>query len=188
MLFLFAVPALTITIAEALGYSTILVASGYVAKTAYDSASDRDGGFERQGESRAKAAADFQLSQFEKAVKELRADENMYFNVILAVATVGYAYAASYGEVSDDMRNYIDDFVAGQGAEHLPPGFRQGLNELLTSPPNVELAYASAMALAPNAIVHCNTIIELLAERFEGSTSLTAQEFVSNWNQLKAAA
>ena len=151
------IPALTVTIGEAVAYATACVVTGYVAKTAYDSVSDRDGGFERQGESRAKAEYDTRLSRFERAMQEMRAHDKHYFDVILAVATVGYAYAARNGEV----------FLA---------------------PPDVNTAYENAMALAPNAIELCDMIIDLLAEKAEGSSSLTRQKFVSSWNQLKAAA
>lgn len=191
MVFLLAplVPALTVTIGEALAYVTGSMAAGYVAKTVYDSATDRDGSSEKRGESRAKAEYDTRLSRFEHAMQESRANDKHYFDVILAVATVGYSYAAAYdGEVSEEMRDYINDFVAGQGAGHLPPNLYQKLNDLFKAPPDVETAYENAMALAPYAIKLCDMIIELLAESWEGSASRTVRKFVSFWNQLKAAA
>lgn len=191
MLFLLAplVPALTVTIGEALAYATASIVTGYVAKSVYDSATDRDASSEKRGESRAKAKCDTQLNRLEKAMQDIRAHDKHYFDVILAVTTVGYAYAAAYdGEVSEEMRDYINDFVAGQSASHLPPSLHQKLSGLFKVPPDVETAYENAMALAPHAIELCDMIIDLLAEKSGRSTSRTVQEFVSSWNQLKAAA
>jgi hypothetical protein len=191
MLFLLAplVPVISVTIGEALAYAAAGTVLGYAAKETYDSYTDRDGSSEKRGESRAKAEYDTRLSRFEQAMQEMRAHDKHYFDVILAVATVGYAYAAAYdGEVSEEMRDYINDFVAGQGAGHLPPSLRRKLNDLFKAPPDVDTAYENAMVLAPNAIELCDMIIELLAERLEGSNSLAARKFVSSWSQLKAAA
>lgn len=191
MLFLLAplVPAITITIGEAFAYATSCLVTGYIVKTAYDHATDRDASSEKKGEARAKAEYDARLSRFEKSMQAIRAHDKQYFDVILAVATVGYAYAAAYdGAVSEEMRDYINDFVAGQAVGHLPPNLSRKLNDLFKNPPDVETAYENAIALAPNAIEICDMIIELLAEISEWSTSRPARKFELSWNQLKAAA
>ena len=185
---LFLVP-LAITAGEAILYSAAGAFAGYVAKEAYDSATGRDASSEKRGEVRAKAEYDIQRNRFEQEMQEKLAHDKHYFNVVLAVATVGYSYAAAHdGAVSEEMRDYINDFVAGQSANHLPPRLKMKLNGLFKNTPDVDTAHEIAMKLAPNAMELCDMVIYLLAENWEQSNSSAARKFVQYWNQLRAAA
>lgn len=193
MIFLAALVPAAFSLGDALLVATGTLLTRYVVKEVYDYATDRDGKSERRGEQRGEARAKteygLQMQRFEIAMQQKCADEERYFDVVLAVTTVGYAYAAAIdGEVTEKKRGYIDDFVCGQATTRLPPRLRRKLKDLFLAPPDAETAYQDATAIAPDAMELCDMIIELLTTSSEGAASRSARNFLKSWQQLKSAA
>jgi len=115
---LFLIP-IGLTLGETLLAAAASAIVGYGAKSAYDHFSDRDEAeFNRgkaHGEQRAKAEHVEKLRRFAQAMETRMADSKTCFDVILAVMTVGYAYAAAHdGTVTNAKRTEIAEFVIGQ--------------------------------------------------------------------------
>lgn len=162
-------------------------------KAAYDYFTRRDTKSEERGEQRAKASAkaeyEAKLSQFEAAMREVRKEDKRSRDTLLAISTVGYAYAAACaGSLSIEVRTQIDEFVSGQMGDYLPASFRNALNEVSSNPPGVATAYKAACQLAPDVIDKCDLVIDLLTEEFQWSRSCDGQTFRSAWQNMKAAA
>lgn len=178
------------TLVQTLAAAVASVAVGVAAKSIYDECTDRDDeAFNRgqaAGEQRAKAAHEEKLRRLTQAMETHMAKSKNYFDVILAVMTVGYAHAAACnGRVSHVQRTEITEFVIGQSLCYLPPNLQQMLNAIATTPPNLSTAYAAVMQLAPGALPICDLLIDILDAN--PSTSHGNRKQASVWAQLKAA-
>ena len=163
------------------------------AKSAYDHATKRDEEeFNRgkaTGEQRAKAEYAEKLQRFTQAVTARMADNTRFYDPVLAVMTVGYAYAAArHGGVTGAMRTEIDEFVMGQSQRHFPPHLRQKLDAIAATPPDAITAHAAAMALAPDAMQICSMLIALLQASPDTAGATQGYAFALAWEQIKSAA
>lgn len=177
-----------------LGYplveTLLTVAIGVAAKRIYDKCTDRDGdAFNRgyaAGEQRAKAEHEKKLRRLTQAMAKHVAESKTYFDVILAVMTVGYAHAAACnGRVTQAQRAEITEFVIGQSLGHLPLHLQQRLDAIAATPPNLSTAYAAVMQLAPGALPICDLLIDILDAN--PSTSHGNRKQAAAWSQLKTA-
>lgn len=171
----------------------LCLVAGVASKAAYDHFTGRDDKSEARGGKRAhasvKAEYEAKLSRFETAMRELRREDKRCLDALIAISTVGYAYAAACeGTLSIKSRTQIDEFVSGQMGAYLPARFRKTLDGIATAPPDVATAYQAACRLAPDVIVKCDLVIELLTEMYQWSYSQGGQAFRSAWQEMKAAA
>jgi len=172
----------------------IAAIAGFLIKTTYDHFTDRDKKTEQRGEKRgeakAKAEYDIKLSQFQNRMERFKADHETHLNVIQAVSVVGYAYAAtSHGGLTDDMRNEINAFVSGAIFDKLPQDIRKTLDRAALHPLDAATAYQLAQETPPDTIDLCDLVIDMVrAMSLPYSKTVKEREFLSNWEQLKAAA
>lgn len=188
MLPLFLVP-IGYTLSEVL----LAAAAGTVVKAIYDRITGREEAeYNRgkaHGEQRAKAAYEQKLQRLLQAVQATRADEKAYFNVILAVMTVGYTYAAARdGKVTPAIRTEITEFVIGQSQGHLPVELQNSLNKVAANPPDVTTARQVVLSLAPDCMRICDMLIAILEANPWESGNPQGHAFAVAWQQLKSKA
>lgn len=194
-MFFLAAP-IAFTLADVIVTAAVAVTTGYATKTAYDHFTDRDKKSEHRGEkwgeAKAKAEYDIKLRQYENRMERFRADQNTHLNVIQAVAVVGYAYAAArHGGLTDEIRDEINAFVSGAIFDKLPLEIRKRLDQAALHPFDAATAYQLVQKVSPDAIDLCDLVIDMVRAMSEPSRytkSINEKEFLTNWEQLKAAA
>jgi hypothetical protein len=138
------------------------------------------------GESLAKAKHEQVLALLAKDLELRRAEENKYFDYLLALAAVGIACANCDGHISDEEHVAITEFVVGVVAGALPDRIKQQLVQMQKEPPSIVTAFALAMKVGADKMPEFDDVIEMVCYA-DGHLHEKEAEFKAAWAQLKAA-
>lgn len=149
---------------------------------------------EHKGEQRGEAKTTAKYTQsFEKLKEGLRAEINKrhsnenYFDLIVAMHAVGMACAACDGDVSQEERRDIEEFIGGLAMQKLPDHVQAKLTELATNPPSLSTAFELVKQYGTDATDLFDEVIELVI-RSDGHVAPQEERFRAQWAILKAAA
>lgn len=183
-------PIGAVTAVGALVAGSIGAAAGGVAEAYDDSEEKAEEKGKRKGEKEAAA-------KYEKKYKKLRkvfehAQEQMkvtsdYFNLVLAMEAVGMACAACDGEVSEEERKDINEFISGISSGNFPKDIKQKIENIANNPPNIKTAFEMANKVGLDSFELFNEIIEVVMHS-DGYIHENEKAFQQAWNELVIAA
>lgn len=118
---------------------------------------------EEDDEKDAKIAALNQKAQkfeenFKKALEQFHGDKE-YFNFIIGATAIGIAIAYADGEMSEEEKQEIEEFIGGIASSNYPVHIKQIINDLYESKPSLLTAMAYMEKIDPK---HYNNIRDLL--------------------------
>ena len=144
---------------------------------------------ERDGRREATAEADKKieklLSNFHDVEKRL-GETGKYFEGILAMTAVGIACANSDGDIADEEREEINDFITGVAGDKLPIHIKEQVEQMWTNPPNVNTAFELANNLGLDSLELFSEIIDITIHA-DGNVHEDELVFQQAWNELVAA-
>ena len=116
------------------------------------------------------------------------AETNAMFNLMLALASVGYSCAASNGQMTTEEKLQIDEFIMGVSKDTLPSHIRAQMERTASNPPDIRTAHAHAVSTATPDTWHLfDEIIELIM-RIDEVTPAEKATFASEWHYLRKVA
>ena len=144
---------------------------------------------ERRGERKATAKYDKELeklvSNYNDVEKRLNENGN-YFDGIVAMSAVGIACANSDGNIADEERQDIEEFIAGVSHNKLPINIKEKIENLWINPPSVNTAFELANNLGLDSLELFSEIIEITIHS-DGDVHKDELVFQQAWNRLVAA-
>lgn len=164
-------------------------AAGGIAGAVANEMDDTEEVAERRGERKATAEYD---KEFEKLVSnfhdvEKRLNENgNYFDGIVAMSAVGIACANSDGNIADEERQDIEEFIAGVSHNELPTNIKEKIENMWVNPPSVNTAFELANNLGLDSLELFSEIIEITIHA-DGDVHDDELVFQQAWNSLVAA-
>lgn len=161
---------------------TVGAAGGAVADALDDSEEDA----EKRGE-QWQAAKDAEVMRRVMAhLEAIQKDAQNFHDTLVAMFAVGLACANCDGEIHDDEREELEEFVAGVSAANLPSSVKSDIRRLWNSPPNIKTAFelAKRSKVDPSRL---DDIIDVVM-RADGREHPGETAFRHAWQRLSEAA
>lgn len=144
---------------------------------------------EKRGEERAAAQYERKYEKlataFEETEKQIR-ETSKYFDLLIAMAAVGFACAACDGEIAPEERLDIDEFVAGVSSSKLPSHIKEKIDEIAKNPPNIKTAFELAQKVGLDSYDLFDEIIHVVIHA-DGRIHEQEKIFQQAWYELAAA-
>jgi len=164
-------------------------AAGGIAGAVASEMDDTEEVAERRGERKARAKYDKELeklvSNFNDVEKRL-GENSKYFEGILAMIAVGIACANSDGDIADEEREEINDFITGVAGDKLPSHIKEKIENMWINPPSVNTAFELANNLGLDSLELFSEIIEITIHA-DGDAHEDELVFQQAWNSLVGA-
>jgi tellurite resistance protein len=122
------------------------------------------------------------LGEAEKRLK----DDQDYFNLLIALFSVGIAVANCDGDIAPEEMKDIEEFIAGLGCAHLPPHVKGMITRLKSNPPNFNTAMTHVEKVHKDSRKLFSQVIEI-ASRADGTIREEEVAFMNAWQQYLAA-
>ena len=179
-------PIGAITAVGAAVAGTVGAAGGAVADALDDSEEDAEKRGEQRGEERQKAKYAEAMARLKAILEAHRDDAKNFHDTLVAMFAVGLACASCDGEIHDDEREELEEFVAGVSAANLPSSVKSDIRRLWNSPPNIKTAYelAKRSKVDPSRF---DDIIDVVM-RADGREHPGETAFRHAWQRLSEAA
>lgn len=143
----------------------------------------------RSGERKASAKYEKKVAKLvtglQKAEGVLR-DDRSYFQLLIALFAVGMATANADGEISEEERADLDEFVMGIGHSKLPPHVKGAITRLRNRPPNFATAMKHVAKLEEVDRGLFEAVIEVVSAS-DGKVSEQESALLSAFRQAAAA-
>jgi len=163
--------------------------AGGIAGAIANEMDDTEEKAERRGERNATVKYDKKieklLSNFNDVEKRLN-DTGKYFEGILAMTAVGIACANSDGDIADEERKEINEFITGVAGDKLPTYIKEQVEQMWINPPSVNTAFELANNLGLDSLELFSEIIEITIHA-DGDVHENELVFQQAWNSLVAA-
>lgn len=167
------------TVAAAVGAGAVGAGAGaYMSKAEEDEKKKKD-------DELAKLAV--KAEKFETDLNKILStfnDQQQYFNLVIAMTAVGMACANADGEIAEEERKYIDEFVAGVSASALPQREKDKIDDLYKNPPRLKQAFDLVLAVNAKSFSVFDQIIDVTIAA-DGRKHEKEMEFKKDWEQLK---
>ena len=150
----------------AVGAAVGAVAGGLAGATASAIDEEKRQGARRSGESSAAAKYEKKVEKLVSALQEAEErlhEDKMYFQLLVALFAVGMATAVADGDVSEEERADLDEFVAGIGYSKLPPHVKGAITRLRNSPPSFTTAMKHVSKLENIDLSLFESVIEVVS-------------------------
>lgn len=98
----------------------------------------------KDGYNEAMAKTKIQVEQLKSKIKNVLEQTNDFFNALSAMYAVGISVAACDGEISDNEKEHIKQFVSGRVSEKVPECLKKRVDEIYLNPPNIKEAFEMA--------------------------------------------
>lgn len=138
-----------------------------------------------------KARQEQQTKQRNADLEQLNAEveENRrMFKLSLAMLSVGFACAASYGPVSEEDKVVIEEYILGVSRYAAPRHIKLKSVQASQSPPDVKTAYTHASHIAdPDSWPYFDQLVEVMMD-LKVSAGLGLTAFRTEWYFLRATA
>lgn len=171
------------------GTATVAAAVGAgVAGAAVGASFDGDDDAEKRGEDKATAKYEAKYNKIESAFKDAEKrlnDTDDYFNLLIAMEAVGLACAACDGQVSEEERVEIDEFISGVMSSSLPPHIKTKIDSIANNPPNITTAYEYASKVSPESMGLFEEIIDVVMHA-DDYVHENEKAFLEAWRKLVA--
>lgn len=171
------------------GTATVAAAVGAgVAGAAVGASFDGDDDAEKRGEDKATAKYEAKYNKIESAFKDAEKrlnDTDDYFNLLIAMEAVGLACAACDGEVSEEERVEIDEFISGVMSSSLPTHIKTKIDGIANNPPNITTAYEYASKVSPESMGLFEEIIDVVMHA-DDYVHENEKAFLEAWRKLVA--
>jgi uncharacterized tellurite resistance protein B-like protein len=146
-------------VAAAAGAATVGAGVGKVL-------SDRD---ERKEEEKKEeiASLNIKAQKYEKKVKEaikLFEGDKEYFNYIIATTAIGISMANADGEISEEERLELDEFVGGIAQSNYPEHIKDIIHDIYKNPPSFNAAIQHLEKVNPSNYESIKDMLELVME------------------------
>lgn len=115
------------------------------------------------------------------------AESNVYFDKLKGIFAVGVAIAAADGEISEQERTDINEFVVGIANAQLPARVIGALHALLAAPPTFEEAYELATKCGEESMALFDNVIEV-AIHADGVVHPAELAFQERWKAIRKEA
>lgn len=105
---------------------------------------------------------------FQKALKRIHGDKE-YFNYITGLTAIGIAIACVDGEISEDEKAEIEEFIGGVANSYYPEHIKEVIRLLYENKPNFQTAMAYLQKIDPTYYPDIRNLLELimLVDNFE---------------------
>jgi uncharacterized tellurite resistance protein B-like protein len=146
-------------VAAAAGAATVGAGVGKVL-------SDRD---ERKEEEikEENASLNIKAQKYEKEIKEaikrFEGDKE-YFNYIIATTAIGISMANADGEISEEERLELDEFVGGIAQSNYPEHIKDSIHDIYKNPPSFNAAIQHLEKVNPSNYESIKDMLELVME------------------------
>ncbi len=167
------------TVAAAVGAGA--VGAGIGAKLSHDEEKKK----KEQDDKIAEQA--LKMNKIEEALNnaqpQLKEQED-YFNLLKAMTAIGIACANCDGEIAEEERESIDEFIGGVVNSGLPQNIKDDINHIYQNPPRLRLAFDMVQKVKLNSYELFDNIIDITIMA-DGKEHEKEIEFKQDWEQLK---
>jgi len=111
-------------------------------------------------------------------------DQQQYFNLVIAMTAIGMACANADGEIAEEERKYINEFVSGVSESGLPQETKDKINSLYINPPRLKQAFDLVLKVNAESFSVFDQIIDITIDA-DGHEHHKEIEFKKDWEQLK---
>ncbi|MDN3616669.1 hypothetical protein ACFFUS_09730 [Vibrio gallaecicus] len=175
------------------GGATVAAAVGAgVAGAAVGASMDGEEAAEKRGADEAirktEAEYDLKYQKISAAFKDAEArlnDVDDYFNLIIAMEAVGLSCAACDGEIADEERAEIDEFINGIMGSALPAHIKSKIDGIANNPPNITTAFEYASKVSPESMGLFEEIIDVVMHA-DNHIHENETAFLEAWKKLAA--
>ncbi|MCY4304779.1 MAG: hypothetical protein OXC62_08410 [Aestuariivita sp.] len=125
------------------------------------------------------------VEEFKAKIQADSIAKDHYFDVVLALVSVGVSAAYADFEVCTEERRTIEQFVAGMSVSQLPTNIKNKIEKIIESPPNLQTAYEHAQkARVPMEL--CEEVIKSVISA-DNEVNTKERAFLIGWRRLAAA-
>lgn len=170
------------TIAAATAAGVAGAGAGYAMSKADDQRAD-----EHRNEGRMEAEEDIKglqntINEYQSTLSSSR----QFFDLLIALSAVGFATANCDGEICEEERLEIGDFVSGVAASNLPDEVKSTIKAFEVTPPSLSQAFdlASKLPNYPNDLFE--EVIDVVMHA-DGIVHASEERFKRQWQALNAA-
>jgi len=101
--------------------------------------------------------------EFKKAIARFEGDKE-YFNYIIATTAIGISMANADGEISEEERVELDEFVGGIAQSNYPEHIKGIIGEIYKNPPSFNDAMVHLKKVSPSNYNSIKDMLELVME------------------------
>ncbi len=124
------------------------------------------------------------VDQLSQALEQLQGTD-AHFRAIIAMEAVGASCASCDGELSEEEKQDIGEFVKGMIAQNIPNNVKEKLKNIYDNPPTINEAFILAKDSGIPIDVYDDLINFVI--NVDGIVKKEEEVFVQAWNQLKVA-
>ncbi len=170
------------TIAAATAAGAAGAAAGYAIAE-----SDEERADQYRNEGRQEAQEDInKLAQALEEYEQKISDQKQYFDLLISLVAVGFATANCDGEICEQERADINEFISGLAASGLPEDVKSTIFALGDNPPSIAQAYSLASNLPDYPKDLFNEVIDVVMHA-DGVVHASEEQFKQKWQILNAA-
>jgi Skp family chaperone for outer membrane proteins len=166
-------------VAAAVGAGAVGAGAGaYMSKVEEDEQKKKDDKLSKLAE---------EAEKIETSLNELMSafnNQQQYFNLIIAMTAIGMACANADGEIAEEERTHINEFISGVSAAKLPQEVKDRINALYEEPPRLKQAFDLVLAVNAKSFSVFDQIIDITIDA-DGHVHEKEIEFKNDWEQLK---
>lgn len=111
-------------------------------------------------------------------------NQQQYFDLVIAMTAVGMACANADGEIAEEERTYINEFVSGVSAANLPEQVKDKIHSLYENPPRLRQAFDLVLEVKAKSFSVFDQIIDITIDA-DGHVHEKEIEFKNDWEHLK---